>query len=102
MRKSYLYIEPSFTDISPPPYELIPDIEGKVVKAELLDGLLLVVLEDRTFQIIDFDSLEALGKFRLNQGKAAPSSIDFIVIYDVLLVMRQAGESLYIAALTLP
>jgi PQQ-like domain len=81
-----VYIEPKFADIDPPPYRLIPGIEGKVVKVELMGDRVYILLDDSTLQVINFDSLETLLKAQTNLDVSALTNVTFYQQNDVLVL----------------
>jgi PQQ-like domain len=88
-----VYIEPKFADIDPPPYELIPSIEGKVVKVELMDNRVYVLLDNGILQVINFVSLETVLKAQTNLDTTVLTDMAFYQQNDVLIVESSSSVS---------
>jgi PQQ-like domain len=85
-------IAPTFSDIDPPPYENIPGVDGNVAKVELMNNLIVVLLEDSTLKMIDFDSGETVLQAVTNIDLFGTNTV-FHRIDDVFIVESYAFEN---------
>jgi hypothetical protein len=97
-----VYLVPKFADIDPPPYQLIPGIDAKVVRVELMDNFIYTLLEDGILQIIDFDSLTTVLKVQTNLQMYTLGNIIFKKLEDVIVLLNATETNQDLIAFQLP